>query len=144
MALGAPVEGPSARKSRSASPAAAPTSLRSGVRAVLAHAETRARIAASEVEEQVLRLLEVAAWAAVALLLFAIGLVFLAFFVVLLFWDTNRLLAAGLVTVVFISGGALGVLMVRAGLAARPQFLSATIAEFQKDRARAQKRDAQP
>lgn len=144
MALGAPIEGRSARKSHAASPAAGTTSLRSGVRAVLAHAETRARLAANELEEQVLRLLEVAAWAAVALLLFAIGLVFLAFCVVLLFWDTNRLLAAGLVTVVFISGGGLSVLMVRAGLATRPKFLSATIAEFQKDRARSDKQDAKP
>lgn len=136
MALGAPVEGSSARRP-------APTSLRSGLRAVLAHAETRARIAANELEEQGLRLLEVAVWAAVALLFFAIGLVFLAFFVVLLFWDTNRLLAAGLVTAVFISGGGLSVLMVRAGLAARPKFLAATIAEFQKDRSRSEK-DARP
>lgn len=144
MALGAPVEGPSARKTAPESQAKSPTSLRSGLRAVLAHAETRARLAANELEEQGLRLLEVAVWAAAALLLFAIALVFLAFFVVLLFWDTNRLLAAGLVTAAFIAGGALSVLMVRAGLAARPKFLAATIAEFQKDRARSDSQAGKP
>jgi hypothetical protein len=34
--------------------------------------------------------------------------------------------------------------MVRAGLAARPKFLAATIAEFQKDRARAVKEGGNP
>ena len=131
MALGAPVEGPSARER------ARPTSLRTGLRGLLDHAETRARLAANEVEEQVLRLLEVALWAMAALFLFTVALVFIAFFIVLLFWDTNRLLAAGLVAATFVAGGALSVLMVRAGLSARPRFLAATIAEFQKDRAQA-------
>ena len=130
MALGAPVEGRSARER------ARPTSLRAGLRGLLDHAETRARLAANEVEEQVLRLLEVAVWAMAALFLFTVALVFIAFFIVLLFWDTNRLLASGLVAATFVAGSAVSVLMVRAGLSARPQFLAATIAEFQKDRAR--------
>ena len=139
MASGAPVERPSARRSAPAPQPRSASSLRSGLRVVLAHAQTRARLAANELEEQGLRLLEVAVWAAAAFVLFAIGLGFLAFCVVLLFWDTNRLHAAGLVTAVFIAGGSVSVLMVRAGLAARPKFLAATIAEFEKDRARADK-----
>mgnify|MGYP000036762062 CR=1 FL=1 len=139
MALGAPAEGSSERRSAPAPHSRSSSSLRSGLRVVLAHAQTRARLAANELEEQGLRLLEVAVWAAAAFVLFAIGMVFLAFCVVLLFWDTNRLLAAGLVTALFISGGGVSVLMVRAGLAARPKFLAATIAEFEKDRARADK-----
>lgn len=139
MALGAPAEGSSARRTAPVSPAQPQTSLRSGLRAVLEHAETRAKLAANELEEQGLRLLEVAVWGAAALLLFAMGLAFLAFFVVLLFWDTNRLLATALVTAAFIAGGAASVFMVRAGLAARPKFLAATIAEFHKDRERSRK-----
>ena len=131
MALGAPSDGPSAGEP------AQPTSLRAGLRSLLALAETRAALAANEFEEQVLRLLEVALWAAAALFLFSIALVFVALFVVLMFWDTNRLLAAGLVAAAFIAGGAISVLMARAGLAARPQFLAATIAEFRKDREKA-------
>ena len=108
--------------------------MRSALRTVLAFAETRARLAANEFEEQVLRLLEVGVWAAVALLFSTIALVFIALFVVLIFWDSNRLLAAGLVAAFFVAGGAVSVLMVRAGLAARPKFLAATLAELQKDR----------
>lgn len=130
MALGAPPAGPSAREP------GRPNSLRAGLRSLLTYAQTRAALAANEVEEQVLRLIEVALWAVAALLLFSIALVFVALFVVLMFWDTNRLLAAGLVAAAFIAGGAVGVVMARAGLAARPKFLAATIAEFQKDRDR--------
>jgi uncharacterized membrane protein YqjE len=113
---------------------ASSSSVRSALRTLLAYAETRARLAANEVEEQVLRILEVAVWAAAALLLLVIGLVFAALFVVLLFWDSNRLLAAGLVAASFVAGGIVSVLMVRAGLAVRPEFLAATLAELQKDR----------
>src|SRR5690348_8924040 len=112
MALRAPSEG----RAASEDAPAAPTSLRSGLRSVLAFAETRAKLAANEFEEQVLRLLEVALWAAIGLFLFAVGLVFVAFFVVLLFWDSNRLLAAALVSAVFVAGGVVSALMVRAGL----------------------------
>jgi len=138
MALGAPSSGPSAREP------AQPNSLRAGLRALLTYAQTRAALAANEVEEQVLRLLEVALWAVAALFLFSIALVFVAFFVVLMFWDTNRLLAAGLVAAAFIAGGTVSVLMARAGLAARPKFLAATVAEFQKDLDRTQVQADQP
>jgi uncharacterized membrane protein YqjE len=110
------------------------SSVRSALRTVLAFAETRARLAANEFEEQALRLLEVVVWAVAALLFFAIALVFIALFIVLLFWDSNRLLAAGLVAAFFVAGGLASALMVRAGLAARPKFLAATLAELQKDR----------
>src|SRR5471030_1281743 len=92
------------------------SSVRSALRTLLAFAETRARLAANEFEEQALHILEVAVWAAAALLLSAIALVFIALFIVLVFWDSNRLLAAGLVAAFFVAGGAISALMVRAGL----------------------------
>lgn len=113
---------------------AQPSSVRASLRTLLSFAETRARLAANELEEQVLRLAEVAVWAAAAMLFAVIGLVFLSLFVVLLFWDSNRLLAAGLVAAFFVIGGIASALMARAGLAARPKFLTATLAELKKDR----------
>ena len=117
--------------------AGSPSSVRSALRTLLALVETRARLAANELEEQGLRILEVMVWAAAALLFFAIALILVALFVVLVFWDSNRLLAAGLVAGFFVAGGVVSVLMVRAGLAARPQFLAATLAELHKDREQA-------
>lgn len=114
----------------------ATSAVRSVVRSLLSFAETRARIAASEFEEQLLRLLEVAVWTIAALLLFFIALLLIAFFIVLVFWDSNRLLATGLLAALFASAGGFGVLMVRNCLSARPMFLAATLAEFEKDRER--------
>jgi len=115
----------------------APSStVRSIVRTVLSFAETRARIAASEFEEQLLRILEIAAWAVSAVFLFAIALLLLSLFIVLVFWDSHRELAAGLLAALFVAGGGFSALMVRSCLAARPKFLSATLAELDKDRQR--------
>jgi uncharacterized membrane protein YqjE len=118
-------------------PASAPSStVRSTVRTLLSFAETRARIAANEVEEQLLRLLEVAAWAVAAVFFFAIAVLLVCLFIVLMFWDSNRILAAGLLAGLFVAGGGVSVLMVRSCLALRPKFLAATLAEFEKDRQR--------
>ena len=115
--------------------ASAPSStVRSTVRTLLSFAETRARLAANEFEEQVLRLLEVAAWAVAAVFFFAIAVLLVSLFIVLVFWDANRILAAGLLAGLFITGGGVSVMMVRSCLAARPKFLAATLAEFEKDR----------
>jgi uncharacterized membrane protein YqjE len=119
----------------SAEDAGATSSVRSALRTLLSLAETRARLAANEVEEQALRLLEVLVWGAAALLFFSIALVFISLFIVLVFWDSNRLLAAGLVAGFFVAGAGVSVLMVKAGLNARPKFLAATLSELQKDRA---------
>jgi len=117
--------------------AAASPPVRSSLRTLLAIAETRARLAANELEEQALRILEVAVWAAAAMLFFAISLVFASIFVIIVFWDSNRLLAAGLVATFFVSGGVISALMVRSGLAVRPKLLAATLAELRKDREKA-------
>ena len=117
-------------------PASAESSVRSTLRTILSFAQTRASLAANEFEEQVLRFLEIVVWGAAAFLFFAIALVLVAIFVVLLFWDSNRVLAAGLVAGLFIVGGAASTLMVRSCLAARPKFLAATLAELEKDRQR--------
>lgn len=113
----------------------APSStVRSVVRTLLSFVETRARIAASEFEEQILRILEIAAWAAATVFFFAFALLLLSLFIVLVFWDSHRELAAGLLAALFIAAGGVSALMVRACLAARPKFLSATLAELDKDR----------
>ena len=110
--------------------------IRSAVRSLLSFAETRARIAATEFEEQLLRIFEVAAWAMAAFFCFSIALALVALLIVMVFWDANRELAAGLLAALFIAAGGFSVIMLRACLAARPPFLSATLVELDKDRQR--------
>jgi len=102
---------------------------------VLDLARTRLELAAIELQEGAHRLLGYLAWAVAAAVLglFALGLVVL--FVLVLFWDTHRLAAVGGMAVLFILGTLFAVGKLRAGLAARPPMLPATLAELRKDAA---------
>lgn len=102
-------------------------------RTLLSFALTRTRLAATELEEQALRLIEILVWVAVALFFFGVALVFAAVLVVLLFWDSNRVLAAGLLTALFVSIGAGAALFARIRLRERPKLLAATLAELERD-----------
>ena len=67
---------------------------------------------------------------------FCLGLAVILFvsFIVVLFWDTDRLLAIGVLAGVFAIGGIAACLLLRAAVSQRPKFLSATLAELRKDR----------
>jgi uncharacterized membrane protein YqjE len=108
-------------------------SVRELARILLSFAETRARLAATELEEQVVRLVEILVWIAAALFCLWVALVFGAILVVLLMWDSNRLLAAGLVGALFLGASAIAALIAIARLRERPKFLAATLAELKQD-----------
>ena len=102
---------------------------------VLDLARTRLELAAIELQEGAQRLIGYLAWAlaAAVLGLFTLGLVIL--FVLVLFWDTHRLAAVGGMAVLFALGTTFAAMKLRAGLAARPPMLPATLAELRKDAA---------
>ncbi len=114
-------------------------SIAAGVKRIAANlielGRTRLELAAIELQEGTRRLVGYLVWAlaAAVLALFALALVVL--FVVVLFWDTHRLLAIGGMAVLFALGCAFAVMKLRAGLAARPPLLPATLAELRKDAA---------
>src|SRR6185436_8776110 len=108
--------------------------VRDFARTLLSFALTRTRLAATELEEQALRLIEILAWLAVALFFIGIATVFVAIVVVLVFWDANRLLAAGLLAALFVSVGTGAALVARRLLRERPPLLAATLAELERDR----------
>jgi uncharacterized membrane protein YqjE len=107
-------------------------------RTLLSFAETRTRLAATELEEQSIRLVEILLWVGAALFFFGVTLLFVAVLIVLHFWDSNRLLAAGLIAALFAAGGVASALIVRARMLARPKFLAATLTELQRDKERLQ------
>lgn len=113
------------------------------VRTLIALAETRAQLAANELEEQTLRLLEIAVWAVVSMFFVGVATVFLGILIVLLAWDANRMLAAGLLAALFLGIGGFGALMARRLLRDRPKLFAATLAELKKDRQRIE-RDESP
>lgn len=97
-------------------------------------AHTRLELLATELEEEKLRLLQVLAWGAVAVLVGCVGLVFLAGFVTVLFWDEHRLLVLGLIAGAFLAASAFAVQRVAHHARQASGLLSASLAELEKDR----------
>jgi uncharacterized membrane protein YqjE len=111
-----------------------PGLVREFARSLLSFAETRARIAASEIEEQLARLAEIWVWAVSAAVLLVLAVVMASAWIVLAFWDTHRVLAAGLLALLYLIAGIAALLVARARLRERPKFLAATLEELAKDR----------
>jgi uncharacterized membrane protein YqjE len=111
-------------------------SLRNLARTFLAVVQTRIEIFASEIDEERTRLARIALLAAVAAFCLGLAVILLVFFLVVLFWDTDRLLAIGVLAGVFAAGGIAACLGLRAAISQRPKFLSTTLAELRKDRAK--------
>ena len=94
---------------------------------------TRLELAAVEVQEEARSLLGCLAWTLLAAFLGAGAFMLVALFVVVLFWDSHRLLAVGGMAGLFGLAAVAILLKVRAGFAARGPMLSATRAELGKD-----------
>jgi len=109
-------------------------------RTLLSFAETRARLAATEFEEQAVRIAEIAVLAAAALFFLGLALLFIALMVVLASWNSNPVLAASVIGVLFLGLAGAAVLVARTRMRERPKFLSATIAELKKDREQVEQR----
>ena len=108
-------------------------SLRNLARTFLAVVQTRIEIFASEIDEERARLARIAMLAAAAAFCLGLAVILLVFFLVVLFWDTDRLLAIGVLAGVFAIGGIAACLGLRTAISKRPKFLSATLAELRKD-----------
>lgn len=109
-------------------------SARSALALVVEIAQTRLQLAATELEEERLRIAELLIYAVAALFCLGLGLVLGSVLLVLLLWDGPRWLVLGLETAFFLSVGA--------GLAAGwrrkagrgHKFLASTLTELERDR----------
>jgi uncharacterized membrane protein YqjE len=99
-------------------------------------AQVRLELFAVEARQDLARLAGLAGLAVLAAVFIAFGLVFLAVFLTVLLWDSQRLLALGVFTAFFLGGGAAlaGVLWLRARRGV--YLLSATREELRRDRER--------
>lgn len=101
---------------------------------LLAIFQTRLALLSTELEEEKQRLLATMAWGAVAVLLAGFAVAFAAMFLVVVFWDTHRVLVMALVTVFFGLGATLAVRQAARLLRQSSSMLSATLAELDADR----------
>jgi len=109
-------------------------SLRKLAATLVATLQTRLEIVATDIEEEKARFARLALLAALVGFCAALAVNLAVLFLVVLFWDTNRLLAIGVLAGVFAVAGAGAGLALRTAVAGRPRLLSATIAELRKDR----------
>ena len=98
-------------------------------------AATRVELASTELELGVNVFVRRLVWLVAALILGFVGLVFLSVFVLIAFWDGHRLLAAGVLLLVY-AGAATGALLQarRVGRQA-PGFMAGTVEELRRDAA---------
>ena len=108
-------------------------SVRELARTMLSIVETRARLAATELEEQAVRLVEIAIWFALGILFLSVALVFISVLILIAFWDSHRLLSAGLLAVLYLAAGLTAMFVTRARLRDRPPLFSTTLEELGKD-----------
>ena len=96
--------------------------------------QTRLGIFATELEEAKLQLSQLLLLGLVALFCLGLGIVLLAVFFVVLFWDSYRLAVLGVMAGGFLGMGIFAVLALRAKTAENTKMFSATLAELAKDR----------
>jgi uncharacterized membrane protein YqjE len=100
---------------------------------LLAITRTRLELLSMDLEEGWVRLISFLAMAFVALFCLCFSVVLLAIFIIMLLWDTHRLLIFGTLTgIFFIIGIVLCVLAIRA-LKTMPRLFETSIAELAKD-----------
>lgn len=100
---------------------------------LVAMLHTRLELAAVEAQEEARRLLGYFAWIMMAVFLGAGAAMLVALFVILLFWDSYRLLAVGGMAVLFALTGIVIWLRVRTAFDTRPPVFAATMNELRND-----------
>lgn len=97
-------------------------------------AATRLELLANELQEERLRLTQMFLFALFGLFCFGLGILLLTVFIVVLFWDTQRLGVVGGLSVFFFIVAGLMALSLRNKARARSKLFSASLAELSKDR----------
>ncbi len=86
-----------------------------------------------ELAEERTRLFSMLAYGGVAFLCLAAGLIFLAVFLTVLMWDSNRLLALAVFSALFLGAGVVSLLVTMSLARSGSKLFSASLAELRKD-----------
>ena len=103
---------------------------------VLELAQVRFEVHTIEARQEVLRLGQMAVFGAFAVTFLSFGLIFLAIFLTVLFWDSHRLVALGIFTALFLGGGIAFSVVAWARFKEGSSMFSATRDELQRDQER--------
>lgn len=111
-------------------------SLRRLAATLVAVFQTRLELLATEVEEERIRLGRLLLLGAAAAFFLALGILTFTLFVIVLFWDTHRLLVTGLLAALYLGAGLAIAFAARREALARPRLFAASLSELAKDRER--------
>lgn len=100
---------------------------------LLAIVQTRLELLSNELEEERLRIRQMFFYGSVAVFFFAMSIMLLTVFVVVLFWDSYRLLVLGVLTAVFLVAGILAWNVLRRVSRERSKLFSFSLAELSDD-----------
>jgi uncharacterized membrane protein YqjE len=103
---------------------------------LLAIFQTRLELLSSEMEEERLRIEQMLLYGSVALFFFGLAIILLTAFIVVLFWDSHRLLVLGGLTALFFVAGLLILNELRRVAREKSKLFSASLAELADDRDR--------
>ncbi len=111
-------------------------SLRTLLATLVGIAHTRVELISTEVEEQFARLVSLLVWGLVVMFLAFTGVILSAIAFIVLFWDSNRVLAAAGLAAAFVLLAVIAVLGFIARTKSRPRLFKASLDELAKDRSR--------
>lgn len=94
---------------------------------------TRLELATVEVQLEIRRVAEIAVWLLIALHSGILAFFMLGFWVIVLFWDSHRLLATGLVAAFFALTALIASLLLGHRLRTKPPALQGTLSELARD-----------
>lgn len=97
-------------------------------------AQVRLELLSTEIEQEKLRLFDALLWTGAALVMLATGVVLLCVLLVVLMWDSHRLLTLVVLTAAFLGGGAWALLAARQRLHSPGRLFEASLGELRRDR----------
>jgi len=109
-------------------------SLKAMLATLVGIAHTRVELIGTEVEEQFARLVSLLVWGLVALFFAFTGVILSAIAFIVVFWDSNRVLAAAGLAAAFVLLALIAALGFIARAKARPRLFKASLDELAKDR----------
>ena len=98
--------------------------------------QTRLELLSNEMEEERVRIEQMLLYGSVALFFFGLSIMLLTTFIVVLFWDSHRLLVLGGFTALFFVAGLLVLNELRRVVREKSKLFSASLAELADDRDR--------
>jgi len=111
-------------------------SLRNLAATLVALLQNRLELLVTDLEEERVRLLQLLFWAAGALFFFALGVLMVTMLIVLLLWDSHRIVGVAILAAVFLAIGVGLAIGVRNRMHVRPRLFSSSLDELAKDKDR--------